>query len=87
MYNNITNPVNFQLQGFGQNGLRVISSSFTPVADEYYRAVQAFEDSVVTLESVHGDTFVSKTILANEVLYGLWSSVVVSSGSVAAYIA
>jgi hypothetical protein len=87
MYNNITNPSNYQLQGFGQNGLRVIDSSFTPVADEYYRAVQAFEDSVVTLESVHGDTFVSKTILANDVLYGLWDSVVVSSGSVAAYIA
>jgi|DEB0MinimDraft_10_1074344.scaffolds.fasta_scaffold300077_1 hypothetical protein len=87
-YANINNPANFQLQSFGQKGFRLIDSSFTPVADEYYRAVYAIEDSVVDTVNLHGDDFTAKDLLQGQTLYGLFSSVVVAvGGKVIAYIA
>ena len=90
-YSNINNPANFQLQAFGQNGLRNIASGFTPVTDEFYRAFTALEDSVVTATAatnvVNGDSLTSVTIPAGITIYGLFSALSVASGRVIAYIA
>ena len=87
-YSNINNPANFQLQSFGQKGFRVIDSSFTPVADEYYRAVYALTDSVVSTVNLHGDDFTDKDVIQGSSLYRIFSSVVVDAGGkVIAYIA
>jgi len=90
-YSNITNPSNFQLQAFGQKGLRNIASGFTPVADEFYRAFTPIEDAVVTATAatnvVNGDSLTSVAIPAGVTIYGLFSAISVASGRVIAYIA
>ena len=86
-YSNITNPVNYQLQAFGQNGFRNITSSFTPVSGEFYRAITVISDAVVTVTSTSGDNLSAITLLAGTTIYGLFSAVSVSSGRVLAYIA
>lgn len=84
---NIINPGSFQLQAFGQQGFRKITSGFTPVAGEEYRVVYALQDSTITLVSVNGDGLTSQTLLAGAAVYGLFTSVACASGSVLAYIA
>jgi hypothetical protein len=86
-YSNITNPVNYQLQAFGQNGFRNIASGFSPVSGEFYRAVTVLSDAVVTVTSTSGDNLSAITLLAGTTIYGLFSAVSVSSGRVLAYIA
>lgn len=86
-YSNITNPVNYQLQAFGQKGFRVVTSSFSPVSEEYYRALTVTSDAVVTVTSEEGDNLSAVTLLAGSTIYGLFSAVSVSSGTVIAYIA
>ena len=55
-YENLANPSNYQQLAFAENGFRLITASSTPVAGEYYRAVYALEDSVVTVASENGDS-------------------------------
>ena len=86
-YSNITNPVNYQLQAFGQKGFRVVTSSFSPVSGEYYRALTVTSDAVVTVTSEEGDNLSAVTLLAGSTIYGLFSAVSVSSGTGIAYIA
>ncbi len=87
-YANINNPANFQLQAFGQKGFRIIDNTFTPVSGEYYRAVYALTDSVVSTVNLHGDDFTDKDVIQGSSLYGLFSSVSVDAGGkVIAYIA
>ncbi len=86
-YNNITNPVNYQLQSFGQNGFRNIASGFSPVSGEFYRAITVLSDAVITVTATSGDNLSSVTLLAGTTIYGLFSAVSVSSGTVIAYIA
>lgn len=86
-YSNLTNPVNFQLQAFGQKGFRKITSSFSPVADEYYRAIVVVDDAVVTATPEDGDALSGDSLLAGTIVYGLFSAVSVSGGTVHAYIA
>jgi hypothetical protein len=86
-YSNITNPVNYQLQAFGQKGFRVVTSAFTPVSGEFYRAFTVTSDAVITATSVEGDNLSAVTLLAGSTVYGLFSTVSVSSGTVIAYIA
>jgi hypothetical protein len=86
-YTNLNNSPNYQLQEFAQNGFRVMDSSSSPVADEYYRVIYALEDSVVSFSAFHGDSITGKTLYAGQILLGLFDSVTVTSGSVASYIA
>lgn len=86
-YTNITNPAAYQLATFGQKGFRKITSSFTPVSDEFYRVVYAMEDSTVTVTAESGDSLTSELLLAGTAIYGLFSAVSCSSGTVLAYIA
>ena len=86
-YENIQAEPNFYRQSFGQKGFRRIVSGFTPVTDEQYRAISMVEDSVISVTSYAGANLTSITFPAGFTLYGLFSAVTVSSGSVIAYIA
>lgn len=86
-YENIQAEPNFFRQTFGQKGFRRITSSFSPVTDEQYRAISAIEDTTISVVSYAGDNLTSIAIPAGFTLYGLFSSVTVASGSVIAYIA
>jgi hypothetical protein len=88
-YENIQADTNFYRQSFGQKGFRVITSSFTPVANEEYRVIIPLEDSTVSAVSLGavGDNISSVAIPAGLAVYGLFSSVTVSAGRVLAYIA
>ena len=86
-YSNITNPANYQLQALGQKGFRKITTGFSPVADEYYRAIVVVNDAVITTTSEAGDSLSAESLLAGTVVYGLFSAVSVSAGTVIAYIA
>lgn len=86
-YENIQAEPNFYRQSFGQKGFRRITSAFSPVTDEQYRAVSAIEDTTISVVSYAGDNLTSIAIPAGFTLYGLFSSVTVASGSVIAYIA
>jgi len=86
-YSNINNPVNYQLQGFGQNGVRTISTDQLYIQGEYYRVLVAEEDSYVTAVSVLGDDLTAEFVYAGTTIYGLFTEVSVSSGSLTAYIA
>ena len=86
-YSNINNPANYQLATFGQKGFRKINSGFTPVSDEYYRVVYAMEDSTVTVVAESGDSLTSELLLAGTAIYGLFSAISCSSGTILAYIA
>jgi hypothetical protein len=86
-YSNINNPVNYQLQGFGQNGVRTISTDQLYIQGEYYRVLVAEEDSYVTAVSVLGDDLTAEFVYAGTTIYGLFTEVSVTSGSLTAYIA
>jgi hypothetical protein len=87
MYLNLNAPSNYQLQGFGQNGVRTISTDQLYIQGEYYRVLVAEEDSYVTAVSVLGDDLTAEFVYAGTTIYGLFTEVSVSSGSLTAYIA
>jgi hypothetical protein len=87
-YANVNNPANYQLAMLGQFGFRKITSAFTPVPNEYYRIVEVISaTAVVTVSSESGDDLTSETLQLGTKIYGLFSAVSVSSGTVIAYIA
>ena len=86
-YSNVSNPANYQLQALGQKGFRKITTGFSPVADEYYRAIVVVNDAVITTTSEAGDNLFAEAVIAGTVVYGLFSAVSVSAGTVIAYIA
>ena len=72
---------------FGENGFRIITSSSTLDAEERYYFIQATEDTVIDCTNNNGGynpaTF---TLLAGLYLTGVFSDVVVTSGTIVAYI-
>jgi hypothetical protein len=86
-YENIQAEPNFYRQTFGQKGFRRIDSGFTPVTDEQYRAISMIEDSVISVTSYAGANLSAVSFPAGFTIYGLFSSVTVSSGSAIVYIA
>lgn len=88
-YANINNPANYQLASFGQFGLRLIQVGQVLPAGEKYRVIQALEATVISFDNeAGGDPSVAAlAIPAGFVLYGLFSNVSLTSGSVIAYIA
>jgi hypothetical protein len=86
-YTNLNNPANYQLQSFGQNGVRTISTDQLYIQGEYYRVLVAEEDSYVTAVSVLGDDLTAEFVYAGTTIYGLFTEVSVTSGSLTAYIA
>ena len=88
-YSNITNPVNYQLASFGQSGFRKLPSGFSlpAIEGEEYRIIYALENSTISVTSVNGDSLSAQAVLAGTSIYGLFTAVSVSSGSILAYIA
>ncbi len=76
---------NFQNMSFGTWGFRRITSASSPVVGEVYRAVQALEDSVVTVNNDLGDDLTAQAIPAGTILFGQFTSVTCSSGTVLSY--
>ncbi len=91
-YSDIINPVNYQLATMGQDGLRVITSAFTPVSGEYYRAFEvvgstAVATATVTASSVNGSNITALELINGTKVQGLFSSLSVHAGTIIAYIA
>jgi hypothetical protein len=86
-YSNINATPNYQLQGFGQSGMRTISTSQAYVEGEYYRVLVATQDSTISATSVIGDNITSLQVYAGTTIYGLFTAVSVSVGEVTAYLA
>ena len=86
-YSNITNPVNYQLASFGQSGFRKISTGQTGTSGEQYRVIYALENATISATAVNGDSLSAQAVLAGTSIYGLFTAVSVSSGSILAYIA
>lgn len=95
MYTNITNPSNYQLQGFDQYGFRILPAGMSGTSNinepldggDQYRTILALEDSVINATTLHGDNISNKTLLAGEQLDGLFLAIEVFSGEVAAFLA
>ena len=85
-YNNLANPSNYQQLAFGEGGFRLITAASTPVAGERYRVVYALEDSTVSVTSEAGDSLDEAVLFIGVSIYGVFSEVTCSSGSVLAYI-
>lgn len=86
-YSNINAAPNYQLQGFGQSGMRTISTSQAYVEGEYYRVLVATQDSTISATSVIGDDITDLQVYAGTTIYGLFTAVSVSVGEVTAYLA
>jgi hypothetical protein len=86
-YENIQADTNFYRQSFGQKGFRLITSSFTPVANEEYRVLVTLDDSTLSATALAGDNLSAVSISAGFEVYGLFTSVTVTAGRVLAYIA
>jgi hypothetical protein len=86
-YSNINNPANYQLQSFGQDGMRTISTTQAYVEGEYYRVLVATEDSTLSATSMVGDDLASIEVYAGTTIYGLFTAVTVTAGEVTAYLA
>jgi hypothetical protein len=86
-YENVSSPVNFQRQVLGQKGLRTIRTGGAGTSGEFYRAITVLADAVISTTAEAGDNLSSAAIPAGVTVYGLFSSVSVTSGEVLAYIA
>lgn len=86
-YENVSSPVNFQRQVLGQKGFRLIVAAGAGQAGEFYRAITATDDAVISVTAEAGDSLASVTIPAGVTVYGLFSTISVTSGKIIAYIA
>ena len=83
---NISNPAEFHRQVFAQDGFRVVTSAFSQPAGEAYVAVYALDAVTgMVLIANTGDSL-SSDLAAGTVLYGDFSAVAVSTGTLIAYI-
>jgi hypothetical protein len=70
---------------FGENGFRIITSSSTLDAEERYYFIQATQDKVIDCTNNNGgDNSAAFTLLAGLYLTGVFSAVVVTSGTLVA---
>ena len=86
-YENVNATPNFQRQVLGQKGLRTVRAGGAGTSGEFYRAITVLADAVISTTAEAGDNLSSVTIPAGVTVYGLFSSVSVTSGEVLAYIA
>jgi len=83
-YSNLTNTGNYQLASFGQKGFKVISAE---TVTGHFNAIQVLEGANITLVAVNGEGLTSQDIQAGITIFGLFTSVVATTGKVLAYIA
>ena len=76
----------YNAASFGQNGFRVVDSGGGTEANEIYVAIQVIADAVVTTTTDYGDALSSTSISAGTVVFGVFNTITVDSGTVLAYI-
>lgn len=86
-YENVNATPNFQRQVLGQKGFRKLRTGSASISGEFYRAITVLDDAVITTVSEAGDVLTSEAIPAGITIYGLFSSITVTSGELIAYIA
>ena len=86
-YENVNATPNFQRQVLGQKGFRYLTGSASGTAGEHYRAITVIDDATISLTSESGDNLSSVAVPAGITIYGLFSAVSTSAGTVIAYIA
>ena len=86
-YSNLANPGNHQLATFGQKGFDLLTGSQSAALATHYNAVTCLEDAVLTVTSVSGDSLSAVVIPAGGTIYGLFTAVSITEGTVLAYIA
>ncbi len=86
-YENVNATPNFQRQVLGQKGLRTIRTGGAGTSGEFYRAITVLDDAVISTTSEAGDNLNAVSVSAGITIYGLFSTVSVTSGEVVAYIA
>jgi hypothetical protein len=84
---NLNAEPNFHLQAFNQYGTRYATGPYTSYPDDVFRSFVALTDCVITATSVSGDSLTSQAISAGTVVYGLFTSIVVTSGTAALHLA
>ncbi len=84
---NLTNTGEFQRQSFAQDGFRVVDSTFTQPAGETYVALYCLSNAEgLTTTSPNGDALSGVSFQTGMVVYGDFTTVTVTSGTVIAYI-
>lgn len=73
---------------YGFRGFKILNdrdeATLSENVDGYY-AIKALDTSTVDATSVEGDSFVDQTILATDIVFGHFSSVTCSVGTVLVY--
>ncbi len=80
-YRNIQSDSNFYLQSFNQDGFRVYIGPVTSYTGEYYRSIYALTDCVVSATSLAGDSLSNIPLQEGIEIFGLFSSVTITSGT------
>lgn len=86
-YSNLNNTQNHQLATFGQKGFDYVTGSASASLGTHYNAVTCLEDAVLTVTSVNGDSLSGVVMPAGATVYGLFTAVSITEGSILAYIA
>jgi hypothetical protein len=79
-YTNIQADVNFRRQVLNQDGLKYVTGPYTSYNQDDFRAFTAVTDCVVSCTSYVGDSLVGEIIYAGTTIYGLFSSITITSG-------
>jgi hypothetical protein len=80
-YTNIQADVNFRRQVLNQDGLKYVTGPYTSYNQDDFRAFTAVTDCVVSCTSYVGDSLVGEVIPAGTTIYGLFSSITITSGN------
>lgn len=84
---NLTASGDFQNAAFGQNGFRVVDSTFSQPANENYIAIYCLSVATnVTTTSPVGDALAGVDMQQGMVVYGDFTTISVGTGTVLAYI-
>ncbi len=70
---------------FGTWGFRRITTSNPSTVGEVYRAIQVLEDCVVTVNNNLGDDLSNQFLIAGTVIFGEFSSISCTYGTILAY--
>lgn len=86
-YSNLNNTQNHQLATFGQKGFDYVTGSASASLGTHYNAVTCLEDCVLSVTSASGNSLSGVVVPAGATVYGLFTAVSITEGSILAYIA
>jgi hypothetical protein len=84
---NLNAEPNFHLQAFNQYGIKYVTGPYTSYNLDVFRAFTATTDCVITATAVVGDSLTNEIIYAGTTVYGLFISIVVTSGNAVLHLA